>query len=328
MTDKSDAIKDVDTNGPHGSDGIRGDSSERGLRMPRISVSKGTKNTRFAFANVLVVMATVSLVIAVIALVGGTEPPASGGSDGVDPSHRPSQSQTNDDDKEKGSGDGEGKDADRKESRSSLRKRGLIERVLDGEVDVRLVVSGDLERGGPYEEADDPKLLYVAYPKGEDGDYDIDTIRVADGTYSFDMPAGFWLSEGESDNPAVKTFIRNDELGVTIGIGRGKSDKTATQIREEWDESLPELAHTGVRYSRVSKRGLASGLVWNFMFDETSGMRHLVSDAPDGTMIYVDVVTEPWPDYERKGHPHVARWIHEFVNSIQLLDGEFGSDGS
>lgn len=203
---------------------------------------------------------------------------------------------------------------------SGIKPQKLIDKILKGRVDVRSITSGDLESGDPYDAVDEETLPYVAYPADKSGDYHVDTIRVAEGRFSFDMPAGFWLiSDASSDNPAIKTFIRNDELGVTIGIGHGESDETVDEMVEHWTEEGSEYVHSGTRYSYESKGGYSSGLVWKFVCDEVSGVRHLVTKLPDDSLIYIDVLTEPWPEYTRDGSPHLPRWIHEIVNSVQLL---------
>lgn len=215
---------------------------------------------------------------------------------------------------------------------SHIQQSRLRREIEQGRTDVRIITSGDLESGVPYEAVNERRLPYVAYPADDDGEGHVDTVRVAAGHISFDMPCGFWLvSDAESDNPAVKTFIRNDELGVTIGVGRANPDGvTAEMTIERWEASARSpFAHSGTRYSRKSKGGNVSGLVWRYVFDDTSGKRRLVAGLEDGSKVYVEVMTEPWPAYERdeSKSPHVARWIHEFVSSIQVLDGTIG-DGT
>lgn len=206
---------------------------------------------------------------------------------------------------------------------SCIQSTRVRDRIAKGRLDPRIIASGDLEDGEPYEAVDERKVAYVAYPADESGEYHLDIVRVADGGFRFAMPRGFGLlTEGSSDNPAIKTFIRNDELGITIGIGRGESDETTQEMVARWEEEGDEeYCHSGTRYSRQSKDGYFSGLVWKFTFDDVSGMRHLVTRIPDGSYIFVDVMTEPWPEYERSNHPHAARWIHEFINNVQMLDG-------
>ena len=204
--------------------------------------------------------------------------------------------------------------------------------VEQGIMDVRMITSGDLESGGAYDAVDEKRLAYVAYPEAEDGEFHVDSVRVIGGHISFDMPSGFWLvSDAESENPAVKTFIRNEELGVTVGVGRSAPDDVPTERTiERWQASARSpFAHSGTRYSRKSKGGNVSGLVWRYVFDDTSGKRRLVAGLEDGSKVYVEVMTEPGPAYERdeNKNPHVAHWIHEFINSIQVLDGTIG-DGT
>ena len=319
---------------PDGDNGM--DGSRRRVEIRLVPAGIGGSRRWHAIAAVLFALVAVS-VLGWMATGRGTPSSPGRGQDteavadgtdsaGEDAAGSPSRSgePEGDDPAEDGIGDTMAADE------SGIRSQRLLDRIVKGKMDVREITSGDLERGGPFEAADESTLPYVAYPPDGDGRFHVDTIRIADGRFSFDMPTGFWIvDDASSDNPCIRTFIRNDGLDVTVGIGHGESDRTAGQIVDEWMGNASPMAHSGIRYSRRSKGGLISGLVWHFAFDEVNGKRRAVAELPDGSMMYVEVLTDPWPEYERDGDPHVAHWIHEFLNSVQMLnDKKPGQEGS
>lgn len=212
-------------------------------------------------------------------------------------------------------------------------------------VDMRLVVSGDFEEPRHYSLGPADDAPYVCYPssdesKTEDGSatreerssadtqnkkadeteqpFELQTITSEAGAYSFEIPAGFRQVAPESDDPCVDMALRNDELGVTLCLGRDKPGKTAVQMWNEWKAAAKYPAHTGARFSQAAPGGQHSGLMWCFLFNERTGIRHAAASVwDDASVMHVYVLTDPWPEYEREGDPHVARWIVEFLSSVR-----------
>lgn len=211
-------------------------------------------------------------------------------------------------------------------------------------VDMRLVVSGDFEEPRHYSLGPAADAPYVCYPSDDpqardaqpsdkeagasdarDAGADAEkqpfvpqTVTSERGAYSFEIPFGFRQVSPESDDPCVDMAIRNDELGVTICLGRDKPGKTAIQMCDEWRATAEYPAHTGARFAQAAPGGQHSGLMWCFLFNERTGIRHAAAGIrDDGSVLHAYILTAPWPGYERKGDPHVARWIVEFLSSVR-----------